>query len=63
MAANKVVVCSGGYAAFKMQKRNEYLVDHCDKLIAIYDGSLFGGTYNCVKYANSVSKQIIVIKP
>lgn len=36
--ATKVVVVSGeGYQSWKMQKRNQYLVDNCDLLIAAWD--------------------------
>lgn len=36
--------------AWVYQKRNEYMVDNADMLIAVWDGSS-GGTANCVKYA------------
>lgn len=57
--ATKVVpVSEGGYAVWKMQKRNEWMVDHCDKLVYIWDGSP-GGTKNCIDYARKVGKAII----
>lgn len=34
-----------------MQKRNEYMVDHCTRVCAMFDGSP-GGTSNAVFYAN-----------
>jgi uncharacterized phage-like protein YoqJ len=43
-----------------MQIRNEWMVDRCDKLIAVWDGSK-GGTGNCVDYAKSVNKDIFRI--
>ena len=58
----KVVVSPGPYATWKMQKRNEWLVDNSDKLIAVYDGS-GGGTGNCVQYAEKVGREIIRINP
>ena len=45
-----------------MQKRNEYMVDLADRVIAVWDGSK-GGTANCVKYAEKVGKEIIRIEP
>ena len=45
-----------------MQKRNEYMVDLADKVIAVWNGST-GGTYNCVKYAEKCGKEIIRIVP
>lgn len=49
--ANKVVyVCDEGYDPWKMQKRNEWMVDNADVILALWDGSK-GGTSNCVAYA------------
>lgn len=45
-----VVVCEGDYANWKFQKRNEWMVDNSDALVALWDGSS-GGTANCVAYA------------
>lgn len=53
----------GEYHPAKMQKRNEWMVDNCDTLIACWDGNKKGGTYNCVRYAQKVGKEIIVINP
>lgn len=56
-AKEVVYVCDAGYAAWKMQKRNEYMVNACDKIVACWDGSQ-GGTGNCVKYASDEGKVI-----
>lgn len=56
------LVSDEDYRPYLMQKRNEYMVDHADKVIAVWDGSK-GGTYNCVKYAEKQDKEIIVINP
>jgi uncharacterized phage-like protein YoqJ len=56
--AATVVICSpGGYSAYKMQIRNERMVDDCDTLLALWDGSE-GGTANCVNYAHSVGRTV-----
>lgn len=61
-----IYVCDGTYQPYKMQKRNEYMVDRLnfinDKLISIWDGSN-GGTANCVRYAESRGKNIVYINP
>lgn len=57
-----VYVCEPGYEAWKMQRRNEFMVNECDILLACWDSSP-GGTANCVKYAEKVKKQIIRIDP
>jgi uncharacterized phage-like protein YoqJ len=54
-------ICGESYAAWKMQKRNEWMVDHCDLLIAVFDGST-GGTKNCMDYAEKQGKETIRIK-
>lgn len=51
------------YHPAKMQKRNEWMVDNCDILIACWDGNKKGGTYNCVRYAQKIGKEIILINP
>jgi len=50
------------YNSSVMQKRNKWMVDNCDYLIAVWDGTP-GGTANCVKYAESVKKNIFRIDP
>lgn len=51
-SADKVKYTSKqSYKPCSMQKRNEYIVEHCDKLIAVWDGIRQGGTYNCIQYA------------
>lgn len=50
------------YKPYLMQKRNAWMVDNSDYIIAVWDGSN-GGTGNCVKYAQKEDKQIIIIKP
>lgn len=57
-AAHVQYICAEGYAGWKMQKRNEWMVDNSDKVLALWDGST-GGTGNCVAYANKVNKPII----
>lgn len=50
--AKEIVCVSGpGYSSWKMQLRNQYMVDSCDRLVAMWDGTE-GGTKNCVDYAD-----------
>lgn len=58
----------GGFAPFKYQARNEYMVDESKIVIAIYDGvagqnGKSSGTYNCLKYAIQNNRDIIYINP
>ena len=56
--ADVVFVCEPGYAPWKMQERNKWMVDNCNALLALWNGT-DGGTHNCIKYANSVGRQIV----
>lgn len=51
------VICEGGYAPWKLQKRNEWMVDRADLVLALFDGTS-GGTANCVAYAERKGKEI-----
>lgn len=62
VAKEVVIVSKGGYAAYKMQVRNEWMVDNCQTLIAVWDGTA-GGTGNCVEYAEKIGRQIERINP
>lgn len=56
-ASRVVVVSAGEYEPWKMQKRNEWMVDHCQSVIALWNGQP-GGTANCVKYANKLRRPV-----
>ena len=58
----KQVVLSEEYSHTCMQKRNEWMVNNCDVLIAVWDGTP-GGTGNCVKYAQKKGVQIVLVDP
>ena len=48
--------------AFSMesyQKRNEWMVDQSDGLIAFWNGDRTGGTWNCLEYAKKVNKPVV----
>lgn len=52
----------GEYHVAKMQKRNEYMVDHSCIVVATWDGAK-GGTGNCVRYARKSGKTLYTLKP
>jgi uncharacterized phage-like protein YoqJ len=62
-AGEIVIVNEGGFTAKKLQLRNEWMVDNCDVLIAVYNGDEKGGTANCVRYAKEKKKEIVFITP
>lgn len=62
--ADKVTYISHqDYTSDCMQKRNQYMIDNCDVLIAIWDGRESGGTANTVRYAKKLAKPVIIISP
>jgi len=50
------------YTNWCMQKRNEWMVDNSDFIIAIYNG-VKGGTRNCITYADKKDKKITKLHP
>ena len=50
------------YSPDCMDKRNRYMVDHADVLIAVWDGSP-SGTGKTVRYAHQQGKSVITINP
>lgn len=49
-ATRVIYVCNHGLN-IAFQERNEWMVDRCQMLLALYDGTP-GGTANCIEYAN-----------
>lgn len=49
------------YKPWLMMKRNEYMVDNADMVIAVWDGKETGGTYKAVLYAKKLNKPIIQV--
>lgn len=62
LAYEIVLVTDGPYERWKMQARNEWMVDHCSDLIACFDG-LEGGTVNIVNYADKLQRPVHRIDP
>lgn len=57
-----VIVSEGGYSKQKMQIRNEWMVNNCTELCAIWNGTA-GGTGNCVKYAQNKQCKMYQVNP
>lgn len=54
-------VLSDHYHRGCMDKRNRYMVDKSDVVIAIWNGSQSGGTWNTIQYAKKKNKKIIYL--
>jgi uncharacterized phage-like protein YoqJ len=57
-----VVVSDGPYERWKMIARNQWMVDHCNEVCAVFDGTP-GGTASTVLYAVQVHRPIYRIDP
>lgn len=57
---NKIVYVSKEYTITCMQKRNEYMIDNSDLLIAVWNGTA-SGTLNTINYAKRKDKTTIII--
>lgn len=55
-AAEVVNVSPGPYAGWKMMKRNKWMMDRGDDLLALWNGDQSGGTFNTVSYFESLNK-------
>lgn len=61
--ADEVLCLSPSYYKACMFQRNRYMVDHCDVLLAVYDGSNLGGTAYTLRYARKKGKEIRLLHP
>lgn len=59
---DKVTLLQDGYTPDFFDKRNRYMIDHSDLVIAVWDGSP-SGTGNTVVYAKSKRKSVREITP
>lgn len=56
--ADEKVVLSNKFSYDSYYKRNEYMVDNCDKLVCYYDGR-YGGTEYTVDYAKRKGIKVV----
>ena len=58
--ADKVTILSEQYSSICMLKRNEYMVDKSDLVLAYWNGEQGGGTWYTLNYAKQKHKALIV---
>jgi len=56
-------VSEPGYAAWKMQTRNCWMVDSATYVLAVWNGETSGGTWNCLSYAKTKGVVIHQLNP
>ncbi len=54
------VICEK-YTPSCFMQRNRYMIDQSERVLAVYDGRDYGGTYHTINYARSLEKDIRVI--
>lgn len=62
VATEVVIVSPGGYSVSAMHARNHWMVDHCQVVCALWDGS-DGGTAGCVRYADRQGVPVVNLWP
>lgn len=60
---DKVMTISPEYSGQCMLKRDRALVELCDVLIAVYNGSRRGGTAYTVNYAKQKKHRLVIVSP
>lgn len=59
-AAQIIIVSEGEYNSWKLHKRNHYMVDNSDMVLAYLPPEFTsGGTYSCIQYAKSLNRPIL----
>lgn len=62
--AREVIVMNiKGYDVREYQRRNEEMVNRADHVLAYWSGKRYGGTANCIRYAQSIQKPITNLLP
>ena len=45
-------ICSEGYEVWKLHRRNEWIADRANLMLAFWDGNKKGETFNCIEYCH-----------
>lgn len=61
-AATEIEVVSETPGTRALQRRNEWMVDRAGLMLALWDGS-WGGTFNCIQYANRRDVEVLNLWP
>lgn len=59
--ANFKTIVSKRYDFVCMQKRNEYMIDKSDIVIAVWNGIKKGGTWNAINYAMKIKRNVVIL--
>ena len=59
--ADKVTMVTDHFFRACMLVRNDYMVDHSDLVLAIWNGEQSGGTWHTIQYAKAKGKKVDII--
>lgn len=57
--ANSITYMGNIYHISLLDKRNRYMIDKADIVLALFNGEERGGTYNAIRYAQLKGKEVI----
>lgn len=58
-ATNVIHVSEKPYSAARLELADQWMVNHVQALLALYDGEARGGTAKCVAYARSKNVHVV----
>ena len=61
LACSNIKVLSENYSINSFMERNLYMFENSERVIAVYDGRNKGGTFNTIKAAERMNKQVLKI--
>ena len=61
LACSNIKVLSENYSINSFMKRNLYMIENSELVIAVYDGRNKGGTFNTIRAAERMNRQVLRI--
>ena len=59
---DRVTVIRESYIPSCYMERNRYMVDHSQRVIAVYDGRKNGGTFSTMRYASAIGRDVRMVR-
>ena len=62
LVCDRVTVIRESYIPSCYMERNCYMVDYSQRVIAVYDGRKYGGTFSTIRYASAIGRDVRAIR-
>ena len=62
LVCDRVTVVRESYIPSCYMERNRYMVDHSQRVIAVYDGRKNGGTFSTMRYASAIGRDVRMVR-